>query len=42
VQTVPALSKAESIGKLISVIDHLDQDKAAQGVNNFSGSIITW
>ena len=39
---VQALSKAESIGKLISVIDHLDQDKAAQGINNYSGSITPW
>jgi hypothetical protein len=39
---IKPLSKAESIGKLICVIDHLDQAKAAQGVNNYNGSISGW
>lgn len=39
---IKTLSKAESVGKLISVIDRLDQDKAAQGVNNYNGSISAW
>ena len=37
-----ALSAAESVSKMISVIDHLDADKAAKGVISYDGSIDPW
>jgi NAD(P)-dependent dehydrogenase (short-subunit alcohol dehydrogenase family) len=37
-----AISASESVSKMIIVIDALDQDKAAKGVNNYDGTISPW
>ncbi len=36
------ITKAESIHGLIAAIDGIDQTKAAQGVNNYDGTIGAW
>jgi NAD(P)-dependent dehydrogenase (short-subunit alcohol dehydrogenase family) len=36
------ITRAESIHGLIAAIDGIDQSRAAQGVNNYDGSIGTW
>jgi NAD(P)-dependent dehydrogenase (short-subunit alcohol dehydrogenase family) len=39
---VTPISAAESVGRMITVIDSLDQAKAAAGVNNYDGTIRPW
>ena len=39
---VSPITAAESVGKMIAVIDALDQRKAAAGVNNYDGTIRPW
>jgi NAD(P)-dependent dehydrogenase (short-subunit alcohol dehydrogenase family) len=39
---VTPITAAESVGKMIAVIDALDQHKAAAGVNNYDGTIRPW
>jgi len=39
---VNAISASESVSKMIAVIDALDQEKAAKGVNNYDGTIRPW
>ena len=37
-----AIAANESVSKMIAVIDALDQEKAAKGVNNYDGTIRPW
>ena len=39
---VTPISAAESVAKMIGVIDSLDQGKAAAGVNNYDGTVRPW
>jgi len=39
---VSPISAAESVTKMIAVIDGLDQAKAAAGINNYDGTIRPW
>jgi NAD(P)-dependent dehydrogenase (short-subunit alcohol dehydrogenase family) len=39
---VTPITAVESVGKMIAVIDTLDQGKAAAGVNNYDGTIRPW
>jgi NAD(P)-dependent dehydrogenase (short-subunit alcohol dehydrogenase family) len=40
--TVSSVTPAQSVAGMISVIDHLDQVKAAQGINSYDGRILPW
>ena len=39
---LPTITAAESVSKLIGVIDGLDQAKAVKGINNYDGTILPW
>ncbi len=38
----PTITAAESVGKMIGIIDGLDQTKAVKGINNYDGTILPW
>ena len=39
---LPTITAAESVSKMIGIIDGLDQAKAVMGINNYDGNIMQW
>ena len=39
---LPTITAAESVSKMIGIIDGLDQAKAVKGINNYDGNIMPW
>lgn len=39
---LPTITAAESVSKMIVIIDGLDQTKVVKGINNYDGTILPW